>query len=377
MWKKARYYRNKTGEIEQLDGIFITEFGEVKNIKRDPRKGEIISPLTNRGGYKYIKIDNKNYLLHVLLLSTFSTCPTEKDYQVDHVDRNKTNNSLNNLKFVTRSQNQKNKNKYIKPKIFLVINKNTRHIEQQYDSRQLSTFQKDYLTQRELPNIDRTINLSLSLSLDLYEKVNDTNYSYLNLDSILDNTYLVTPDPKVSISNLGILKRRFNYGFHYTLGTLNKRYYSHTLKLPPEYSSFTHGLVINIFNKDLFDTTKYVVDHINCNSQDNRLENLRVVTQKENINNVNSLNKIRIPIKCKNGSKTVFFRGLTECAKLIGLKHPGSICDWLKNRYKCTLKNFSDFEYLTEDEIKNKDLIHFIESSDELIFMDAEDTAQN
>ena len=79
------------------------------------------------------------------------------------------------------------------------------------------------------------------------------------------------------------------------------------------------------------------------------------------------MEKIRTPLKCNNRGITRYFKGLSECAKIIGLNHPVSICDWLKGRYKCSLKNFSDFQYLTEDELKNINSITFTENSDEII----------
>ena len=43
---------------------------------------------------------------------------------------------------------------------------------------------------------------------------------------------------------------------------------------------------------------KYVVDHINGDYCDNRIENLRYVTQKENVQNALRLNKIKIGENC-------------------------------------------------------------------------------
>jgi len=62
--------------------------------------------LGNRGYYCYT-IEKRNILVHRLIAEHFIENPDNKPF-VDHIDRNRTNNKLNNLRWATRSENNQN-----------------------------------------------------------------------------------------------------------------------------------------------------------------------------------------------------------------------------------------------------------------------------
>lgn len=68
-------------------------------------------------GYKACRICNKNYYIHRLVAETFISNPESKK-AVNHIDSNKANNNVNNLEWVTYSENMRhyhaNKSKDIK-----------------------------------------------------------------------------------------------------------------------------------------------------------------------------------------------------------------------------------------------------------------------
>lgn len=59
----------------------------------------------NSGGYKIITIQGKSIRVHRLVAITFIPNPENKP-EVNHIDGNKLNNSVSNLEWNTRSENQ-------------------------------------------------------------------------------------------------------------------------------------------------------------------------------------------------------------------------------------------------------------------------------
>jgi hypothetical protein len=59
-------------------------------------------------GYRSIRIDGKSYLEHRLVWLWFHGCFPRLD--LDHIDRNKANNKISNLREATNAQNHQNQN---------------------------------------------------------------------------------------------------------------------------------------------------------------------------------------------------------------------------------------------------------------------------
>jgi hypothetical protein len=78
--------------------------------------GVVLSLKTNRfingwfdsNGYICIDIDNKQKGLHRFLAELFIDNPDNKPF-VDHIDQDRSNNDLSNLRWCTRSENNRNK----------------------------------------------------------------------------------------------------------------------------------------------------------------------------------------------------------------------------------------------------------------------------
>ena len=62
----------------------------------------------NNCGYREIVYKRKNYKVHKLVLETFVDKP-DGNYQVDHIDRNRSNNDISNLRWVTPQENSLNR----------------------------------------------------------------------------------------------------------------------------------------------------------------------------------------------------------------------------------------------------------------------------
>lgn len=100
------------------EGLYeVSNIGRVKSI----RFGEKIMKLSNiSSGYLQVGLrkkceKQKYFLVHRLVLIAFNGFCQDK-VECDHINRNKMDNRLNNLRWVTHSENQLNKKSYGKSK---------------------------------------------------------------------------------------------------------------------------------------------------------------------------------------------------------------------------------------------------------------------
>ena len=68
---------------------------------------------TDTEGYKIIRVNRKYYLLHrvnyYIHNPEWDIYDTSKNNQIDHIDRNKSNNHISNLRVATKSENGQNR----------------------------------------------------------------------------------------------------------------------------------------------------------------------------------------------------------------------------------------------------------------------------
>jgi hypothetical protein len=98
--------------IKNYEGLYeISNFGRVKNLI----SGKILKNTLNKTtGYYVVKLSKndklKMKLIHVLIAQAFLPNPANKQ-KVDHIDRDTKNNNIDNLRWVTSSQNRMNSSK--------------------------------------------------------------------------------------------------------------------------------------------------------------------------------------------------------------------------------------------------------------------------
>jgi len=95
--------------LKDYEGLYlINKEGEIYSIKRKGTcGGNIKKTLNKKNGYYYVSLNNKTYSLHRLLAIQYIPNPEGKP-TIDHIDRNRQNNSLDNLRWATHSENNKN-----------------------------------------------------------------------------------------------------------------------------------------------------------------------------------------------------------------------------------------------------------------------------
>ncbi len=106
-WKKVEYnsleneeWREINIEGKNTEGYFVSSLGRFRN-----KKGVIMKNYKpHHSGYIYLRVNINKYALHRLVAQTFIPNLENKPF-VNHIDGNKTNNSVNNLEWVTCAEN--------------------------------------------------------------------------------------------------------------------------------------------------------------------------------------------------------------------------------------------------------------------------------
>lgn len=96
-------------DIKEYPGYQVSNLGQIKSFKQS-REGRILKPKISAGyaGIDFRK-DGKSYygLVHRIVLSTFSPVEGWETLTVNHIDGNCLNNNLENLEWMTQSENTK------------------------------------------------------------------------------------------------------------------------------------------------------------------------------------------------------------------------------------------------------------------------------
>ena len=90
--------------IAGIDGntdYYITQDGEVANLTK-----KIMCSLANRNSYKRVQLNKKLYSVHCLVWQTFRGV-IPNGMVIDHIDGNRGNNALSNLRLVSQSENMR------------------------------------------------------------------------------------------------------------------------------------------------------------------------------------------------------------------------------------------------------------------------------
>ena len=101
--------------IDGYDNYFVSNFGNVKNSKTN----RIMKLKNHRQGYKQIGLykngNVKNFLIHRLVGIAFLENPDNKQ-KIDHIDEDKANNNVMNLRWCSQKENGCNRGRTINNK---------------------------------------------------------------------------------------------------------------------------------------------------------------------------------------------------------------------------------------------------------------------
>lgn len=214
-------------QIQNYENYYIYDNGDVLN----ENTGKILKGSINEGGYKYYRLSKdtqkKMFYAHRLVAEAF--LPNKNNLPVvNHKDGNKLNNNLDNLEWVTYSEN-------------------TQHA---YKENLIKSVSKKEYYKEDLENEE-------------WKKIeNFNNYSISNKGRIRNDITLLLLKPSLTCG-----------------------YYKVRLSRDTKVTDFMiHKLVYYTFNNVQNTPQGYVIDHINGEKTDNRLENLRLITLSDNAN---------------------------------------------------------------------------------------------
>jgi len=92
--------------------LYNPDTGEFKHAKKRKGVSNLSKPVgTVDGGYIKLRVNNELHRAHRLAWLHEKGYISEKEV-IDHIDHNKLNNAINNLRQVTRSENSKNLSKF-------------------------------------------------------------------------------------------------------------------------------------------------------------------------------------------------------------------------------------------------------------------------
>ncbi len=304
IWETAKYYCPLKGEMLIFDNYEVSSFGNFRN-KKKPH----IYLSSTLNGYKSCclykdKTNKRTVFIHRVVASTFFGVPENISMTVDHINRIKTDNNINNLQWATHSEQSINTNKRINiANLIPIISIDKDGNETKYNS-------MSNVHELKANEISRAIIMGIRHK-GLYWKICPIY--------IIPNENWKLWNDKTEISDLGRVRRLHQTGVYYEVipGKMNGYMQIHKSS---DRSYALHRVVAHLFQGVDINDTNIIINHLNEDKNDNRNINLQVTTFSENL----KYSKLHIyEVINKITGKVTECVGVKEVSELTGMNIKG------------------------------------------------------
>lgn len=315
--------------IDYEDMYKISDHGDIYSISNN----KIITQNIATNGYFFVNLFKNNkskvHRVHRLIYRTFVNKDIPDDYVIDHINRNKKDNKLSNLRSITKSENAKNKDPYVRKnhdpvdqydksgeKLLFKWN-NINEILYNYPN-----FKRDMITQCCVGSIPRAYNFVWKYFNYVYSQ--DDYVPIKTNDGRTYSLYKINKEGQIINKYGRPLKYRINEYVHVNLTPDNEKNTS--------YSFLVHRLVALTFLPN--PNNKPVVNHKDRDKKNHHVDNLEWTDQIGNM--IHALGKKVQQIDPKTDKVISIFESMKEAHKSLGRTKgkPSSIGQVCKGKHE-------------------------------------------